>query len=443
LNSRFAALSLLVAVAFSCSAPAAKEPVATSPTTNDATPRGPVDVRAALEELNRRSVTLKACTATYRATGPLDQTVRFIYLAPDRARFDASGTQNAIKCEMTVWSLGDRYVLRSNQRGARVFADVPADLPSMEADSEALTAALASSFPSPNPTPKSGDALPDLGPGVTLNLWVNHVSDSKGDSSLDGSVSWSRDRSWILQWLMRVSALPVLRDEGERIVAEDPRTKTVVSISKATGFIESIRGTNELSVELTSWTPSVDETELSIPPPEPDARDVSEDYAHSLSAVQVHEFEHLIIDAAVAARQRDSIQDEDFTTRLASVYLVANRTLRRDAIAKLRDLMKKLSDDVLDKYRRQRSAEAIDPDFRGIADQWIAKQRLTIVDTFEKVADVALEPDPTPPAHSDPHVAELISEARRRSMAKTIEVDLKQPALAYFDEQVLAVQSTK
>jgi hypothetical protein len=242
---------------------------------------------------------------------------------------------------------------------------------------------------------------------------------------------------------MLVSNLPVLRDEGERIVAEDPRAKTVITISKATGFIERIRGEDVLSVELTSWSPSVDEAELSIPAPEPDARDVSEEYAGLISGLQVHAIEHVITHAAVEARQRDSIQDEDFTARLASVYDVVNRSLRRDAIAKLRDLTKKLSDDVLDQYRRQRSAAAVDPDFRGIADQWIAKQRLTIVDTFGKLAEVALEPDPTPPSDLDPHVAELFTEARRRSMAKTIEVDLKRPALAYFDEQVLAVQSTK
>jgi hypothetical protein len=390
----------------------------------------------------RRSAELKACTATYRATGPLDQTVRFIYLAPDRARFDARGTSNGIASESTIWVLGNRCVFRSIHGNERLSADVPFCDPSLEADFEAVHSALRSSFPSP----KSGEGLPALGPGVSLELWIDFDQSSTGHGSLRGSASWSRDRAWILEWLMRVSALPVLRDEGERIVAEDPRTKAVVTLSKTTGFIESIRGQDALSVELTNWAPSVEEAEFSIPASEPNAHDLSEEYVRLVSASYLHHIEAEITSTALEALQRESITDEEFTKRLASVYDLLNRRLRRDEFARLRDSMKKMSDESVDRYRRQRTASASDPDLRSICDQGIAEQRLTFVNKLRRVTEVALDPDtsPQPPdASTDPRAAKLVADARRESMATTLEAEVTQPALEYFDEQVLAVQATK
>jgi hypothetical protein len=149
---------------------------------------------------------------------------------------------------------------------------------------------------------------------------------------------------------------------------------------------------------------------------------------------------------ALDARQRDSIADEDFTNRLASVYDEVNRRFRRDRFAQMRDSMNQWSDAAVDLHRRQQLAVAADPELRGSADQWIAVQRRAIVDELQNVNEAELDselPIKLPPSDADPHIAALIAEARRRSLAATVESEVTQPCLTYFDEQVLAVQSTK
>jgi hypothetical protein len=442
--SRFAALPVLFATPFACTAPAAKQTVATSSATGDAAPRGPVNVHAELKELMRRSADLKACTATYRASGYLDETIRITYAAPDRVRFDTSQTTHGRREDDTIWIVGNRYAVCSERGDERQCADVAA-LSTIGEDCKAVLSAARSAFPSH----QDGDVAADFGAGVWVHFWLTPDANVPEEGSLDLLGSWMECRDYIFHWLLLASSLPVLRDDGERIFGEDPTSHLFVVISKSNGFIERITGATE-KVELVDWVPTAEEVAFTIPPPAPGSKDFSEDYRHMLSSICVGQLDDSITQAAVESRRRDSIEDDEFSARLASVYDIMNRRLRRDEITKLRDLMKKAGDDAVDLYRRQLSAAASDPDFRGIAEQWIAKQRSAIGEMATKASIDWIESVPPPIARdhgtpalpeTDPRAAELIEQARRRSAVSYFESEIKQPALAYFDEQVAAVRS--
>ena len=422
MSPRIAALLVLLTIPSTCAAPTA------------------ADVKAELNELIHRSTTLKSCTATYRATGSYDATIRIHYSAPDRARIDTSEVKDGRREEGSSWVIKDRIVTRSEHGDEHQFADFRfAD--SFEDDCKIVEAALEHAFPSTS----EGATAMHLGDGVFLALWIKTDAKAPEHGSLDLWAGWQRRRNYIFQWQMLTSAMPVLRDDGERIIGADPESKLEVVLSKSNGFIERITSAAE-KIELEAWTPSADDAVFLVPPPVPGAKDISEDYRRGLITAFNHLMNDSIVLNALEARQRDPIADEEFTTKLASVYDIANGTLLRVPLAELRDILKRASDEAVDWYRRQRAASAADPQLRETADQWIAKQRLAVIELIGRASEVALEPDPPlqpPAAPSDPHSAELITEARRRSLAATFERDVTQPALAYFDEQVLAVQSKK
>lgn len=422
---RIAALLVLLTIPSTCASPKSADANA-------------ADVKAELNELIRRSPTLKACTATYRATGSYDATIRIHFSAPDRARIDSSEIKDGHREESSSWVIKDRIVSRSERGEERQCADVRfAD--AFEDDRKIIDAALEHAFPSAS----GGASRMHLGDGVFLALWIKTDAKAPEHGSLDLWAGWQRRRDYVFQWQTLMSALPVLRDDGERIIGADPEARLEVVLAKSNGFIERITSAAE-TIELEAWTPSADDADFLVPPPLPGAKDFSDEYRKGFIAAFDHLMNESIALDALEARQRDSIADEEFTTKLASVYDVANGSLLRVPLADLRAILKKASDEAVSWYRRQRAASAADPDLRGIADQWIAKQRLAVIEMIGKASEVALEPDPPlhlPAARSDPHSAELIAEARRRSLAATLERDVKQPALAYFDEQVLAVQS--
>jgi len=381
-SSRIAPLLVLLTVASTCASPTADGPVGEgAPTTND------------LTELMLHSTKLKNCTATYRAKGPLEESIRFTFAAPDRVCIESSAMYEGRRFDDTIWSVGDRYIRRSMDGRGFEHADVPLAIPT-QGDCEALGVALERAFPSS----VDGEAERDVGSGAGI------------DSRFGGEF------------------------------------RLIVFLSMSSYFLERITGAAE-EFELVDSSPSADEAAFTIPPPEPGSNDASQEDGCFVFYYCGRVMNYSITQFAKEARERDSIADEDFTRRLASVYEVVNRWHRRDRFAQMRDSMNQWSSDAADLYRRQRSAVEIDPDLRGTEDQWIAVQRREIVESLQTVTEAQLDSDsPFPPptlADADPHVAALIAEAHRRSLAATVESEVTQPCLAYFDEQVLAVQSTK
>jgi len=272
-SSRIAPLLVLLTVASTCASPTADGPVGEgTPTTND------------LTDLMLHSTKLKNCTATYRAKGHLEETIRFTFAAPDRVCIESSAMHEGRRFDDTIWSVGDRYIRRSMDGRGFEHADVPLAIPTL-GDCEALGVALERAFPSS----VDGEAERDVGTGAGIDSRFGEF-------------------------------------------------RLVVVLSMSSYFLKRITGAAE-EFELVDSSPSADEAAFTIPPPEPGSNDASEEDRCFVLYYCGRVMSYSITRFAKEARERDSIADEDFTRRLASVYDVENRRHQRDRFAQMRDSM--------------------------------------------------------------------------------------------------------
>jgi hypothetical protein len=238
MRRRLVSLSVLLAVLVGCAGSAARAPESSAPAKKEV-----VDPRSVLAEWTGRAATVEACTATWRVTGPIEQTIRIAYVAPDRARFDAAGTRNGALFEETAWTLRDRSCFLARRGDVRAWAEVPLASADAAAEFAAIVAELDRAFPT---TPSSAP-LPDYGRGVALDLWCEPDVDHPEHDRLDAMAIRQERRTGVFRWLARLAAMPKLRDDGARLVGEDPRSGLAVALSKESGLLESVTAPGGLS----------------------------------------------------------------------------------------------------------------------------------------------------------------------------------------------------
>ena len=199
MRRRLAALSVLLTAPVGCAGPAARAPAPAGPAAKEV-----FDPRSVLAEWARRAATVKACTATWRVTGPIEQTIRIVYVAPDRARFDATGTRDGAPIEETAWTLRDRSFFLSRRGDARAWAEVPLRSEESAAEFDAILAELNRAFP----TTPSGAPLPEYGRGVALDFWCEPDLDHPEHDRLDAMAIRQERRTEVFRWLSRLAAMP-------------------------------------------------------------------------------------------------------------------------------------------------------------------------------------------------------------------------------------------
>jgi hypothetical protein len=434
MRRRLAALSVLFGAAAGCTGSAARAPAPPSPATKE-----PVDPRQILAEWMHRAEKVSACTATYRVTGPIEQTIRIAYVAPDRARFDATGTRDGMRIEETAWTLRDRSFFLSQRGDAWAWAEVPLRSEDVAAEFDAIVAEVNRAFP----IPPSGLPPPDYGRGIALDFWCEPDVDHPEHDRLDTLAIRQERRTEVFRWLSRLAAMPQLRDDGVRLVAEDPRSGLVAALSMESGFLESVTAPGGLRVALVEWKPAVDEAAFEIPKSPPGARDLSEEYRGAVAASRDLGIDAVITRQAVTARARDAIGDDDFRTRLAAVFAVAHRTLLRDRLAATRAALQKKSDEATEQYERSYAASTSDRDLRQFCETRITEERTALVDGLRALSDETARFHPPHEPGLDDRTAGLVDEARRRSRTEWFEREITQPVLARFDERVRKVRGEK
>ena len=436
MRRRLASWSLLLAAPAGCTGSAARTP-APPASAAPGTVRVAVDPRSFLAEWTRRAATVAACTATYRVTGPIAQTIRIAYLAPDRARFDSAGTRDGPSFEESAWTLRDRSAFRSRRGDERAWAELV--FGSLAAEFEAVVAELNRAFPAPpSATPPADD-----GPGVALDFWCEPDVDHPEHGRVDAMAIRQERRTGVFRWLARFAAMPQIRDDGARLVAADPSTGHEVALSKENGFLESVSVPGGLRIALVEWQPAVDEAVFTIPAPPPGARDVSEEYRGAFAASCDLGIDAVITRQAITARARDAIADDDFRARLAAVFAVAHRTLLRDRLAATRAAIQKKSDEATEFYERSYAASVSDRDLRQFCEARIAEERTALADGLRALSEETARFHPPHEPGLDERTAELVDEARRRSRTDWFEREITQPLLARFDERVRAVRDAK
>jgi len=434
MRRRLAALSVLLGAAVGCAGSAERAPAPAGPASPEV-----IDPRSVLAEWARRAATVKACTATWRVTGPIEQTIRIVYVAPDRARFDATGTRDGAPIEETAWTLRDRSFFLSRRGDARAWAEVPLRSEEAAAEFDAILAELQRAFP----TTPSGAPLPEYGRGVALDFWCEPDLDHPEHDRLDALAIRQERRTEVFRWLSRLAAMPQLRDDGARLVAEDPRTGLEVALSKESGFLESVTAPGGLRVALVEWKPAVDAAAFEIPKPPPGARDLSEEYRGAVAASRDLGIDAVITREATTARARNAIGDDDFRTRLAAVFAVAHRTLLRDRLAATRAAVQEKSDEATEQYERSYAASTSDRDLRQFCESRIDEERTALVDGLRALSDETARFHPPHEPGLDERTAGLVDEARRRSRTEWFEREITQPVLARFDERVRKVRGEK
>jgi hypothetical protein len=419
MRARTAMLSTVMALASSCGAPAPVEKA---------------DPHVELERLVQRSKALEAFTATYRA--PLEQTIRITYVAPDRARYEITRANEV--WHRVVWTLGNRAVMRDEDPNGRTFADVPITPELMIVAADAVADVVNRAFPAPD----GASSFPDLGPGASINLEIRPDRNDPEHGDLDVLLSWSPHRVSILDWLLRASSMPMLRDDGNRIVGEDPATRLEVAISKANGLLECITTAGRRQVELVEWRDSADPSDFTIPAPPPGARDVSPDYQELLTASYFMVSDRCIELAAIEYKNREGIGDDELRRRLTSVYEEVLPKMLAETLAYYRVSAKRSDFDLTAELRRLKAAAGSDPDLQTIFEQQVARMREEWVDGSRKLVESLAWANSNEAADHDPTDA-LISEVRHQSMTEMFDRELSKPNLAYFDECVRAVREGK
>lgn len=439
MRRRLAALFVLLAAPVGCTGSAAKAPAEPAPAAPARTVNVAADPRATLAEWSKRAAKVAACTAIYRVTGPIEETIRIAYAAPDRARIDAAGTRDGATFEESAWTLRDRSAFRSRRGDERAWADMAFGSVESAAEFEAIAAELNRAFPSPSSeTPPADD-----GPGVMLGFWCEPDVDHPEHGSVDAMAIRLERRTEVFRWLSRLAAMPQLRDDGARLVAEDPRTGHEVALSKENGFLESVTAPGGLDVALVEWQPAVDEQAFAVPPPSPGARDLSEQYRGAVAAGCDLGIDAVITRQAVAARARDAIGDDDFRARLTAVFAVAHRTLLRDRLAATRAAFQKKSDEATELYARSFAASASDKDLRQFCEARVAEDRTALADGLRVLSEETARFHPPHEPGLDERTAGLVDEARRASRSEWFEREITQPLLARFDERVRKVREGK
>ncbi len=417
---RNVAWPIAVALTSACRGPAAQEPL---------------DPAAEVQRLIDHMGELEACTATYVFHGPVELTVRFTYRAPDRARLEITGTNDS-KQDGVTWVLGNRAVIHSQDANGPSFGDLPLYPERLVAAWKEIDEAVDRAFPSTD----TSDARRDLGDGATLGLWFEPDRDDPEHGAIDINAGWMPNRDHVVNWLWHVLAMPVLRDEGDRIVAEDPATRLIVAVSKKSGFIERVSTGGGLSVALAEWKPAADPSSFEITPPPAGARDATDEWKRMYEAAAIATVDMSIEQTVVAQRKRATIGDDELRRRLAPVYYVALRTSMAGVLEEGRATEAETTEEFIDLVERLHTAASTDPDLRGQFDASVARIRESRIDGLAKIEKQFCAPlgvkglDP-----SDP----VLAEVRRQAARDLFEREIVRPSLDQFDQRVRAIREGK
>jgi hypothetical protein len=422
MDLRIAALVTSVAGLFACAA---------------LLPNESTDAASELTRLMQRSVTLPACTASYRITGPIQQAITFSYSGPDRAHFEVKETVDGKPDELSYWALGPRFVKRSHKNGERTFAEVTFEIAA--ADGRAM---IDSALERAIPFLATESSLLDDAPGPTLGMWFTPFPGDTVHGSFEVFAGWTPRRRSAFEWLPWAAALPLLRLEPDRIIGEDPRLEITVAISRSTGLIERLTTKGGLDVALVEWTPSVASTAFDVPPQPPDARDDSDKFRREIGIGIYRGLDDAIRHAVLEARRRSAIPVDDFLSRIAPVFELQNQTVLCGVFADLSDGLNRETDARLDLFARRSAASAHDPDLRAACALRLEQERAELSDYLQRYLKTFVLPS-WPLEGVDAHDLELIDDLRRRIASESFDRAVTQVVLAHFDDGARAVREAK
>jgi len=264
-----------------------------------------------LRHLAEKTRSLAGFTATYRVVSSVDGdwTLRFVYSAPDRGKFEIHSKRES----MTDWVLDGGSIIRGEDERGLYFAtlsgfdDVVAGLDRFNASNGSTSSSRAAA----------------MAPGPTFVLDATPGSAS-GDrkAALSFSAGWYPLRRHVLGWFETAQTDDRWRDEGEKLVREDSGVR--VALSKSTGFITSMTSPSGGRVELVDFRESFDESEFTIPTASALAKDRSAEMAVMVATGMVALLRHCVyedaLDATPGRPDDETLRQRELSRLFASLH---------------------------------------------------------------------------------------------------------------------------
>jgi hypothetical protein len=243
-------------------------------------PQTKVPDAALFDELIRKTNELKAFVAVYRMRSSDQEeegSIRITFRAPDEMMCEFVGV--GVFCGRE----GSLEVRMSPPQGKSMVASVPFAEQSNERWSR-FTTVMRAEFPT-----GSSDWPANMSYGTQVGMSITPLGEGTKEE-FQFSVQYGIPRTAVLEWLERFKAWTGTRSEDDEHVVFRTSRGADVSLSKRTGFIDSIHKKSqdgELSFELKTLDldPKLDDHAFDLPHAPVDASDVSAEFAAQMQQV--------------------------------------------------------------------------------------------------------------------------------------------------------------
>lgn len=396
---------------------------------------GAQEVATLTRPLDAQAARSAGFTATYRIEMPGErQSLRLVYLAPDRARVDFQMSDLAY----TMWVTGGEVTFRmESPEGTNVARASAEDLDNLWSGCDT---SLESAFPSSS----SGDDSPtDLGPGPSLELTFPSTEVSSADHPITASVGWAAHRATFLSWLGAAASWTRANLEGDaflNLYRPDARAR----VSRSTGLIDELTQGANLVLRLVEYHDHVDPIEFETPGPNAIFNDMSPQVRDAIDLNTWRLIRERVYARLLPAARSSSDDPIEFRRRAASVFLALHRPILKHLYASAALEWSLGIDQFCQWYGSGLRASAPNSDDRNGVESAAAHWRAELESTMAKTRDstvAGLESVAIDEEGSET-LAELLDLERDAARA-AFKDEVSDPLLRRFDEQVKQIRGAR
>ena len=268
------------------------------------------EIEALLAPIDARALQLPGFTATYRVqAGDSEQTIRFAYLAPGRARLD-------IRAGADVYTSRVADGVLACGREATGPSEVTRfDTKGIDARWADCDAALDAAFP----VEDAGNALPvRFASGPILEFEVHPESEGSEQGFFNASVSWLDERPYFLGWLGPKAWDHAHFLDEQRLEVSLGSTKATLSV--ATGMIQEMTFGAGFRATLVQFSKSAAASEFELPDATADSKMSSQGSMATLEKEAFASQRDFVYRRILPAASAQGVASDEFRHRAEPVF---------------------------------------------------------------------------------------------------------------------------
>lgn len=405
-----------------------------------ATVIGTHDVARLLAPLDQHAMQRHAFAATYRVDlGGMQQTIRFAYLAPNRARYvvESGGVK------LTTWVVDGMSTFLSEGTSPPQSGTIPTQ---PGADFQAsCAAALDAAFPLESRERESSESAspPDSGRGPCFEFMVLPDPQDSDHGSFVAAASWREHRVSFLSWLGPDAAWDHAELGGDSILHLS-RGSTRATISMSTGFIEEMAHGDRFRARLVDFRDDADEGDFV--PPEPDRQDVESSVRiATMAEIGVVQSQRATIYQRIlsSARLKDG-DSQEVRQRIQDVFTAFYRQVFDRLPAGPDEAASKSADELVSWFRFYWSASVNDPKNRDQIERGCTARRDAIERQILDAAQATIDHGKLNlPERCAPELVARIEQIERETARAVFQSKVAEPFLRRLDERLKAIRDAK